>query len=207
MQPEIQGDPAARERARQRRAEQIQRRRLALGISVLALLVLILILVLSCPGGEEASTTTTSEPESTTDQTLVSATYTAELTGDQSVPSVQTTAAATLTLTYDAETEKLSFSLDVDATNGITNPSVATIYEGTSGTSGTPVYMLFAGPQRDGLFTGNLAEGEIFDEDLVGPLRDGTIADLIALIEAGNAYVSIGNTSHPIDAIRGQITQ
>ena len=29
----------------------------------------------------------------------------------------------------------------------------------------------------------------------------------LALIEAGNAYVSIGNTSHPIDAIRGQITQ
>jgi hypothetical protein len=204
MQREIQGDPTARERARQRRAEQIQRRRMALGISVLALLVLILILVLSCPGGEEASSTTTSEPESTTNQTLVSATYTAELTGDQSVPRVKTIASATLTLTYDAETKKLSFSLDV--INGITNPSVATIYEGTAGTSGTPVYMLFAGPQEDGLFAGNLAEGEIFDEDLVGPLRGGTIADLIALIEAGNAYVSIGNASHPIDAIRGQIT-
>ncbi len=52
---------------------------------------------------------------------------------------------------------------------------------------------------------GVLAEGLILDEDLIGPLRGGTIADLITLIKSGNAYVSLGNKSHPVDAIRGQI--
>jgi hypothetical protein len=176
---------------------------MALGISVLALLVLVLILVISCPGGDDTATTTT-EPEGSTDVTLVSATYTADLIGAESVPSVRTAAKAALTLTYDAETEEFAFVLEV--TQSITNPSVATIYEGAQGTSGTAVYMLFAGPTKEGTFVGTLAEGLIFDTDLIGPLGGGTIADLIALIKAGNAYVSIGNKSHPIDAIRGQIT-
>lgn len=202
MQPEVQGEPTDRERARQRRAEQIHRRRMALGIGVLALLVLVLVLVLACPGDQESATTTTVSSGGT-DTTLVSATYTAELTGDQSVPPVRTAATGLLTLTYDAETEELSYLLEV--THSITNPSVATIYEGTPGTSGTAVYTLFAGPMKEGTFVGTLAEGTIFDTDLVGPLRGGTIADLIALIKEGRAYVSIGNKSHPVDAIRGQI--
>ena len=204
MQPEIQGDPTEQQRARQRRAEQVQRRRMALGISVLAILVLVLILVIACPGGDDTAATTTTEPDGSTGTTLVSGTYTAELIGAESVPSVTTAATGTLTLTYDADTKELAFVLEV--THSITNPSVATIYEGTSGTSGTAVYMLFAGPTEEGTFVGILAEGLIFDEDLIGPLRGGTIADLIALIKAGNAYVSIGNKSHPIDAIRGQIS-
>ena len=201
MQPEVQGEPSDKERARQRRAEQVQRRRMALGISVLALLVLVLILVISCPGGDDTATTTT---EGSTNTSLVSATYTAELTGAESVPVVRTAATATLTLTYDDETEELSYVLEV--THSITNPSVATIYEGTPGASGTAVYTLFAGPTKSGTFQGTLAEGVIFGEDLVGPLRGGTVADLIALVKDGKAYVSIGNTSHPVDAIRGQIS-
>ncbi|MCE5252830.1 MAG: CHRD domain-containing protein [Actinomycetia bacterium] len=203
MQPEVQSEPTDRERARQRRAEQVQRRRLALGICVLALLVLVLILVIACPGGNETATTTT-EPEDTTNVSLISATYTAELTGDQSVPPVRTAATGLLTLTYDEETEELSYVLEV--THSITNPSSAVIYEGAPGTSGTAVYTLFAGPMKEGTFVGTLAEGVIYDEDLIGPLRGGTVADLIALIKEGNAYVSIGNKSHPVDAIRGQIS-
>jgi len=89
MQPEVQRDPTDRERARRRRAELVHRRRMALGIGVLALLVLVLVLVLACPGGgEKKTTTTTTEAGGGPDVTLVSATYTAELTGDQSVPPV-----------------------------------------------------------------------------------------------------------------------
>ena len=205
MQPEVQRDPTDRERARRRRVELVHRRRMALGIGVLALLVLVLVLVLACPGEEEkkTTTTTTTAADGGPDVTLVSATYTAELTGDQSVPAVRTAATGALTLTYDDETQELSFILEV--THSITNPSVATIYEGTAGTSGAAVYTLFAGPMREGTFVGVLAEGLILDDDLIGPLRGGTIADLITLIKSGNAYVSLGNKSHPVDAIRGQI--
>jgi len=175
---------------------------MALGVGLLALLVLVLVLVLACPGEEESATTTT-VPEDGTDVTLISASYNAELTGDQSLPPVRTAATGLLTLTYDAETEEFSYVLEV--THSITNPSVATIYEGTAGASGTAVYTLFAGPMKEGTFVGTLAEGLIFGEDLIGPLSGGTVADLIALIKEGNAYVSIGNQSHPVDAIRGQI--
>jgi hypothetical protein len=203
MQPEIDRDPADRQRARQRRAEQIQRRRMALGICVLALLVLVLILVIACPGDDGTAVTSTTERP--TNVSLPSATYTAELTGAESVPPVRTTAAATLTLNYDSETEQLAFELEI--THALTNPSVATIYEGTPGTNGTAVYILFAGPTEDGSFVGTLAEDVVVDTDLTGSLRGKTLADLIALIEDGNAYVSIGNTSHPVDAIRGQISK
>jgi len=58
---------------------------------------------------------------------------------------------------------------------------------------------------EEGVFAVRRAEGTIAEQDLTGPLRDKTIADLIALLEDGGAYVSIGNKSHPVDAIRGQI--
>jgi hypothetical protein len=203
MQPEIDPSPAERQRARQRRAEQIQRRRMALGICVLALLVLVLILVITCSGNDGTGATTTTEGP--TNVSLPSSRFTASLTGAEASPPVRTAATATLTLNYDSETEELAFQLEV--THGLTNPSTATIYEGTAGSSGTAVYVLFAGPTEEGTFVGVLAEGVVLPADLTGSLRNGTIADLIALINEGNAYVSIGNTSHPVDAIRGQITK
>lgn len=203
MQPEIEREPNDRQRARQIRQERIQRRRMALFICLLALIVLIVVLALTCGGGEETATTTTATSEST-GPTLVSRTYAAELTGDESVPPVTTTATASLTLDYDAETEVMSYVLTV--TRALTYPSVAVIYAGEPGSSdGAAVYTLFGGPMEEGSFTGVLTEGTILEEDLTGPLRGDTIADLIALFEDGGAYVSIGNRSHPIDAIRGQI--
>ncbi len=202
MQPEM--DPVAKERARrrQKRQEQIQRRRMALGIGVLALIVLIVALAIGLSGGDAtpdtSSTTTTSLP-------LESASYSSDLTGDQSVPAVQTQASASFRMEYIPDSKELSWSLEI--THVLTNPTLAAIYEGAPGTeNGESVYVLFvAEPGEEGAKTGILAEGVIVEADLVGPLLGGTIADLIQLIKEGNAYVSIGNKSHPIDAIRGQI--
>jgi hypothetical protein len=175
-------------------------------ICVVALLILILVLALTCGGGDNTGSTTTTGGQ--TDTTLVSATYTAELTGAESVPPVATQAAATFTLAYDADKKKLTYELRV--TSPLTNPSVAAIYQGTADTEhGEAVYTLFAGPAKEGSFTGLLpdetTDNNIIDADLVGPLAGKTVADLIGLIKDGDAYVSIGNESHPVDAIRGQI--
>lgn len=204
MEPELDPEVAARERARQRqlRQQQIQRRRTVLGVCLLALIVLIVVLALTCSGeeGTPGSTETTAlEP------TLPSATYGATLTGSESVPPVKTAASATFTLTYDAKENKLTYTLEV--TSAITNPSSAAIYQGSPGTSGSTVYLLFTGPMKEGSFIGVLAEGEIVEDDLIGPLRGGTLADLVSIIEQGKAYVSIGNKSHPVDAIRGQLSK
>lgn len=201
MQPEM--DPVAQERARrrQKRQEQIQRRRLALGVSVLALIVLVIALAIGLSGGDETPATTTT---STSALPLESATYSAELTGPESVPPVKTEATATFVMTYDPDTKELSWVLEI--THVLTNPTRADIYQGAPGTSGTAVYTLYvAGAGQEGSKTGVLAEGVIDEADLVGPLQGGTLAGLIQLIKDGNAYVSIGNKSHPVDAIRGQI--
>ena len=201
MQPEM--DPAAQERARlrQKRQEQIQRRRLALGVSLLAVIVLVIALAIGLSGGDDTATTTTT---ATSLQPLESGTYSAELTGAESVPAVKTEAAATFVMTYDTETKELTWVLEI--THVLTSPTRADIYQGAPGTSGTSVYTLYvAGAGEEGAKTGVLAEGVIDETKLVGPLQGGTLADLIQLIKDGNAYVSIGNKSHPVDAIRGQI--
>lgn len=216
MEPDSRRDPLARERARQRRAKQVQRRRLVLLACLLGLIVLVVGLAVGLSGDDGTavvSTTSTTEPEGTTETTeegettstteAISATYTAELTGDQSVPPVETKARAELNLTYDKDEGTLSFVLEV--TSMITRPNVATIFEGGPGTSGSAIVTLFAGPEEGTTFEGVLAEGFIEEEDLTGTLQGAKLADLVALLASGNTYVSIGNASHPIDAIRGQI--
>jgi hypothetical protein len=202
MQPEM--DPVARERERrrQKRQEQIQKRRMALGIGVVALVVLIVVLALALSGGDDTTTTSSS---STTSLPLESSSYAAELTGDQSVPAVKTQAAATFKMEYISSTKELSWSLEI--TKSLTSPTLAAIYSGKTGTAGSVVYTLYAaGAGEEGAKVGLLADGVINEDDLVGPLKGGTIADLIQLIRDGNAYVSIGNKSHPTDAIRGAVS-
>ena len=200
MRDDIDQDRAVRERSRRLRAAQVQRRRLVfLGCVVVLLVVVIALATRSCGGDEGAQTTTTGSP----DAGLVSAAYTAELTGADSVPAVETQATAELTLDFDADAGEMTYELVL--TYQISNPTVATICQGLPGEYGTTVYTLFAGPMKEGDFEGVLAEGTIAADDLVGPLKGDTIADLVALIEDGEAYVSIGNERHPVDAIRGQI--
>lgn len=201
MEPDSR-DPSAIDPARQRRAQQIYRRRLVVGVFLLALIILIIVLVIACPGGSDETGTTTTETSETTSTSLIAATYTAFLTGDESVPPVKTESTGTLTLTYDPEVPALTFKLEID---GLTDTTVAAVYEGATGSSGIAVYTLFAGPTEEGQFRGVLAEGAIEDADLTGTLAGKTVGDLIALIKDGNAYASVGNKSHPVDAIRGQI--
>ncbi|MCL4371136.1 MAG: CHRD domain-containing protein [Chloroflexi bacterium] len=198
-------DPLARTRERRkRRAEQIRRRRIVLAVAVLALIVLIVSLSVALSNGGSSTTSTTGGPgnnESTTTG-LGAASFSADLKGADSVPPVQTESTGTLTLDYDSAAQTLSFKLDLD---GLTSPSNAAIYEGAPGSTGTVVYVLFAGPAKTGVYQGELASGTIDEANLTGSLAGQTIGDLVALIQSGNTYVSVGNASHPVDAIRGQI--
>jgi hypothetical protein len=129
---------------RQRRKEQIQRRRLVAGLCLLGLIIVIIVLVVTCSGDSTDETTTTTSGE-TTSTTLGAATYTAELTGADSVPVVETDATGTFILSYDPESEEAAYSLEV---NGLDSPSLATIYQGIEGESGTAVYTCSAAPLR-----------------------------------------------------------
>ena len=195
-------DLTPRELHHQRRKEQIQRRRLIAGLILLGLIIIIIVLVATCSGGGDKTTTTTKSSD-TTSTTLGAATYTADLNGNSSVPAVKSTATGSLTLTYDPQSEELSYTLKV---TGLTSPTSAAIYQGAEGDQGTPVYTLLADPAKAGAFSGTLARGIIDEANLTGPLADKTLADLIGLIVQGNAYVSVGTAAHPVDGIRGQIS-
>jgi CHRD domain len=162
------------------------------------------VLVTTCGGANNGGTTTTTTNGETTSTTLGAASYQADLTGTDAVPPVETSSTGTFLMSYDPETGKLTYSLEVQA---LDNPSVATIYEGAPGDSGTAVYTLFAGPAEQAGYSGVLAQGTIDVASLTGSLRGKTLGDLVAMVKDGNAYVSVGTTANPVDAIRGQISE
>lgn len=131
---------------------------------------------------------------------LSSATYVAEL---RNTSAGSESPRALLRLNYDALDGTVSFSLEIDSP--LANPSVAAICQGSPGQSGRTLVTVFAGPAIAGNFSGILAQGDIVASDLVGPLQGQELTDLILLVKEGDAYATVGTTSIPIDAVRGQI--
>ena len=97
---------------------------------------------------------------------------------------------------------ELDYTVDV---KGIENVTAAHIHEGMKGKNGMPVASLFAGPMKEGKYSGVLAKGEITDKDLVGTLQGKTVEDLVKMIKSGDAYVNVHTKMHPDGEIRGQI--
>jgi hypothetical protein len=124
----------------------------------------------------------------------------AKLSGSQEVPKVKTGAKGTFTLLFYQDA--LSFELNVD---GIMNPTGAYIHLGKKGENGPAIAGLFAGPAKEGLFNGILAQGAITPESLLGEFQGKPIADLVRLLKSGNAYVNIQTETFPDGEIRGQI--
>jgi hypothetical protein len=195
-----------RELQRLRRKEQIKRRRLVAAVSVLAVIIVIIVVAFTTCGGDETGTTTTTGGDGSTSTTeLGASTFTAELTGEEAVPAVDTTASGTFTLTYDPDAKEMSFEVTLEE---LDTPTVANIYQGSAGESGTVVYVLTPEASTDtGPFSGRFAFGTINPSKFTGPLEGKTIEDLVALIRDGNAYVSVGTKKNPIDAIRAQIVE
>lgn len=199
-------DPAAREQARRLRAQQVRRRRLVFFTIVGLLVILIIVLLVVRPGCGEApgtaTTTSSTTPGAGQTTTTFRATHVAELTGADNVPPVETASTGRLSLNVDPAESTVSFLLEVD---GLTNTRSAYIFEGPPGTIGEAVAELFDGPTIEDAYRGKVAEGEISVDDLMGRLEGKSIADLITLLQSGDAYCSVGNNSYPDGAIRGQI--
>jgi hypothetical protein len=126
--------------------------------------------------------------------------FRAKLSGKQEVPSVKTPARGDLKMIYN--NGEMSYELNVSR---ITSPTAAHIHHGKPGETGPPLVGLFAGPVKMGEFKGILDEGLITDESLLGELEGKTVADLVRIIEAGEAYVDVLTVTYPGGEIRGQI--
>jgi hypothetical protein len=103
----------------------------------------------------------------------------------------------------------------------IRNPFMAHIHRAAVGVNGPIVVWLFPstapvpGPVGVGLRDGLIAQGKFSAKDLVGPLKNGTLSELLDAIRAGNAYVNVhtsdgsataGPGNFPGGEIRGQLS-
>jgi hypothetical protein len=182
------------------------------------LLAFVLAAVLLAPGCETgyntepttttagASTTTTASSTSTTASTepAMPTTFTAELSGAQVVPAVDTIATGTATITIDGDGARAHFRLTV---SNITDVIAARVHEGKPGVNGQGLLILYPGPTQIGSFTGVLAQGNFNASVLIGSLSGESLAHLAVLLQGGQAYVNVGTIKNPKGEIRGQILQ
>jgi CHRD domain len=128
--------------------------------------------------------------------------FKAKLAGKEEVPAVMTKATGEAHFKLSKDGKEIIYTLEV---KNIENAKAAHIHKGKKGEEGGVVVGLFAGPKKEGRFSGNLAKGTITDKDLVGPLAGKTIGDLVELIESGDAYVNVHTDKNPGGEVRGQI--
>ncbi len=128
--------------------------------------------------------------------------FRADLTGKGEVPAVMTKAKGEVDFMMGKDGKELTYILKL---KNIEDVTAAHIHAGKKGEEGVPVAGLFAGPKKEGKFSGVLAKGTITDKDLVGPLAGKTIDDLVKMIKDGDTYVNVHTTRVPAGEIRGEI--
>jgi hypothetical protein len=128
----------------------------------------------------------------------------AHLSGAEEVPPVDTQ--ATGQAIFQLRSDGLHYKLIVA---NIENVTMAHIHLAPAGANGPVVAWLYPdGPPPElipGRFDGVLAEGVITNNDLVGPLANKNLDDLLDAIRAGNTYVNVHTSQFPPGEIRGQI--
>ena len=129
-------------------------------------------------------------------------TFKAKLSGKEVVPAVETMAKGEADFKLSKDGKELTYTLKL---MDIENVSAAHIHAAMMGANGGPVAGLFAGPKKEGKFSGEVAKGTITDKNLIGPLAGKTIGDLVTMIKDGGAYVNVHTDKYPDGEVRGQI--
>jgi hypothetical protein len=142
------------------------------------------------------------------------AVYTAPLSGGEEVPARTTPGSGQAEFQVSADGQSLTYTVTV---SNMTNVTMGHIHIGAKGTNGDIVLPLVpTAPPAGGPRSGTIGQGTAVATQLVGPMQGKTMADLIAQIDAGNAYVNIHTASGaspatlqpgdiPPGEIRGQI--
>jgi hypothetical protein len=136
------------------------------------------------------------------------------LAGAEEVPARPTRARGTAIFHLDDDGSTLSYQLIVANIENVVQSHIHIGAAGTNGPVGVFLYGLVA--EGGGRVDGVLAQGTITAADFIGPLAGLTMDDLIAAMQAGNAYVNVhtndgipptntGPGDFPGGEIRGQI--
>ena len=127
-------------------------------------------------------------------------TFTAELTGGEEVPPVDTNATGIANLQNNVQT--INYQLSV---NDLVNVTQAHIHRGEEGENGKVVVTLYNTTMPTGPMSGLLSQGNITAANLVGPLAGQQLTDLVSIMDNGTAYVNVHTKDFPLGEIRGQI--
>ena len=140
--------------------------------------------------------------------------YTAALSGGEEVPPRTTPASGQATFQVSADGQSLTYTVTV---SDIANVIAGHIHIAAKGTNGDIVLPLVpTAPPNGGPKSGVIGQGTATAAQLIGPLQGKTLADLVAALDAGNAYVNIHTATGaspaaqvagdlPTGEIRGQI--
>jgi CHRD domain len=120
-----------------------------------------------------------------------SQTFTAELTGKNEVPPVNTQATGVAQFQLSSNEKVLNYEISATNLNGF---MMAHIHQAKAGENGQPItYPL------------SIGKGKITSTDLQGPLAGKQISDLVNIIKNGQAYVNVHSDQNQNGEIRGQI--
>lgn len=137
---------------------------------------------------------------SNTSQAFASHEFSANLTGQQEVPPVDTQATGEVVFVpVLPNNETIDFHVNTTNIQGVTGGH---IHSGAQGENGEVVVTLFSYDTAQDTVTEN---GTFAATDLVGPMQGNTISDLIDAMRNNNTYVNVHTEQNPDGEIRGQI--
>ena len=122
--------------------------------------------------------------------------------GFKEVPSIDSFGLCQATFNLTEDGTGLNYKLIVANLESVTQSH---IHLAPAGQNGGVVAFLFGFVPQGVTVDGILAQGVLTDGDLIGALAGMTIADLVAELESGDAYVNVHTQNVPSGEVRGQI--
>jgi hypothetical protein len=143
--------------------------------------------------------------------------YSASLSGQSEIPSVNTQASGEATFDSSAQAAALGsataaasssnqMAYEINLQN-IDEVTAAHIHTGNDDENGPIVVTLFDPETPTDEINGELVNGTLTSQNLEGPLDGRQISELIDLFDAGEAYVNVHTQTNPDGEIRGTIQE
>lgn len=126
------------------------------------------------------------------------ATFSAQLSGQEEVPPVETQATGTAQFELMGE-DTISYTVDASDIQAVT---AGHIHSGPAGENGDVLVTLF---NYDTPQDGVSETGTFTAADLEGPMSGAQLSDLVAVMNSGDTYVNIHTQQNQGGEIRGQI--
>ncbi len=125
----------------------------------------------------------------------------ADLSGNQVVPPVKTTAIGKATFKHPNDST-MNYRVNI---TGIFHATGINIHMGKNGSNGDIIVDLMKPAKEQVTKVGMITTGSFTASDLIGPMKGKNILDLVSSMKGGDTYIIVNTQKHPSGEIRGQI--